>query len=350
MIKLQGVSKRYHTTQGEHLALDDIHLEVKKGEIFGIIGRSGAGKSTLIRCVNLLERPTQGLVTVDNIDLTALNADALRCERKHIGMIFQQFNLLSSRSVYDNIALPLSLKHSNKTKIRAKVDELLALTGLENRASHYPHQLSGGQKQRVAIARALACEPKVLLSDEATSSLDPETTLSILSLLKNINQELGLTILLITHEMQVIKHICDRAAVLDHGKIVEIAPVIELFTRPKSEVAKSFTQAEMHVEVPAIIKAQLKDTPTAGYFPLFRLAFVGEKTEEPFIVSLYTRFKVVANILQANMEMVHDASIGIAICQILGESANIAASVDYLHQQGIQVEALGYAPNHSSAH
>ncbi|EDM38867.1 ABC transporter, ATP-binding subunit [Pedobacter sp. BAL39] len=240
MIELRKVTKRFQQKNREVTALDEVSLTVPEGKIFGVIGASGAGKSTLIRCVNLLERPTSGAVMVDGKDLMSLSNSALAKERRHIGMIFQHFNLLSSRTVFDNIAFPLELDGWSRYQIRARVEELLALVGLAEKANDYPASLSGGQKQRVAIARTLATSPKVLLCDEATSALDPATTKSILRLLKDINERLQITILLITHEMKVVRHICDEVAVISAGKLIEQGPVDEVFSHPKHELTREF--------------------------------------------------------------------------------------------------------------
>jgi D-methionine transport system ATP-binding protein len=240
MIELKNVTKRFYQKGREIVALSEVSLTVPEGKIFGVIGASGAGKSTLIRCVNLLERPTTGAVIVNGEDLMSLSSSALAKERRHIGMIFQHFNLLSLRNVYDNVAFPLELEGRSKQEIKERVLELLSLVGLEEKALDYPDNLSGGQKQRVAIARALATSPKVLLCDEATSALDPATTKSILLLLKDINKRLNITILLITHEMRVVKTICDEVAVINSGKLIEKGPVEEVFNFPKHELTKEF--------------------------------------------------------------------------------------------------------------
>ena len=232
MIKLENVSKIFDVSGKKLTALDNVSLDIPKGHICGVIGASGAGKSTLIRCVNLLEKPTVGSVIIDGKDLTQLSDAELVLERRNIGMIFQHFNLLSSRTVFGNVALPLELEGTPKEKIEAKVNELLSLVGLSDKKNVYPSNLSGGQKQRVAIARALASNPKVLLCDEATSALDPATTHAILKLLKEINRTLGITILLITHEMDVVKRICDLVAIIDHGKLIEQGSVSDIFSNP----------------------------------------------------------------------------------------------------------------------
>jgi D-methionine transport system ATP-binding protein len=244
MIELKNVSKVFYKNKVPVSALSDVSLQVSEGEIFGVIGSSGAGKSTLIRCINLLERPTSGQVIVNGQTLSELPARRLVLARRDIGMIFQHFNLLSSRTVSANVAFPLELSHTPKAEIARRVQELLALVGLEDKAHDYPASLSGGQKQRVAIARTLACNPKVLLCDEATSALDPETTLSILTLLKGINRHMRITILLITHEMKVVRAICDRVAVISEGKLIEQGTTKEVFSNPQAALTKRFISSE----------------------------------------------------------------------------------------------------------
>ncbi|MBN9382430.1 MAG: ATP-binding cassette domain-containing protein [Chitinophagaceae bacterium] len=246
MIELKNVSKKFYKKRAVVSALSDISLRVAEGEIFGVIGSSGAGKSTLIRCINLLERPTAGQVIVDGKDLGGLTPQQLTLARRDIGMIFQHFNLLSSRTVAQNIAFPLELSHTPKKDIDRRVKELLTLVGLESKAQDHPVSLSGGQKQRVAIARTLASHPRVLLCDEATSALDPETTLSILSLLKDINHRMGITILLITHEMNVVRAICDKVAVISEGRLIEEGEVNEVFARPRTELTRRFISSAQH--------------------------------------------------------------------------------------------------------
>lgn len=342
MIDLKGLYKTYQTQDGPLAAINDVSLRVNSGEIFGVMGRSGAGKSTLIRMVNLLERPSQGQVMVGGVDLLTLDETKLLKERRSIGMIFQQFNLLSSRTVAGNIALPLELEKFPKAYIKERVKALLELVGLSNKARAYPDELSGGQKQRVAIARALANKPKVLLSDEATSSLDPETTDTILELLKRINQDLGVTILLITHEMDVIRKICDRTCILDAGKIIEEGLVVEVFSHPKTEIAKRFVLSNLHVEVPKPLEALLQKQATEQSAPIVRLTFLGKKAGEPLLASLYSKFNVIANILQANLNWIKGASIGMSICELIGKTDDITASIEFIKTQGIDVEILGY--------
>jgi len=251
MIELVNVSKEFHQKKAVVRALSDVSLRVGEGEIYGVIGSSGAGKSTLIRCINLLERPSSGRILIGGRDLLALSSRQLTLARRDIGMIFQHFNLLSSRTVFDNVALPLELSHTPRAELEQRVRELLALVGLEGKAEDYPARLSGGQKQRVAIARTLASRPKVLLCDEATSALDPETTLSILAMLKDINRQFGITILLITHDMNVVRAICQRVAVISEGRLIEEGVVREVFARPQTELTKRFIAAARHF-APAI--------------------------------------------------------------------------------------------------
>jgi D-methionine transport system ATP-binding protein len=258
MIELKKVSKVFYKRSVPVRALSDVSLRVSEGDIFGVIGSSGAGKSTLIRCINLLERPTSGQVIVNGQVLSALSARQLVLARRDIGMIFQHFNLLSSRTVFANVAFPLELGHTPKQEIAKRVEELLGLVGLEDKAQDYPVSLSGGQKQRVAIARALASNPKVLLCDEATSALDPETTLSILSLLKDINRRFRITILLITHEMNVVRAICDRVAVISEGRVVEQGPVREVFSQPRTELTRRFISTALSFDLPLPVAIHLQ--------------------------------------------------------------------------------------------
>ncbi len=242
MIEIKNLSKTFITSNSKIKALDDINLKIEKGDIFGIIGFSGAGKSTLIRCLNRLEEPDSGRILVEGKDITNMDKKELRSARRKIGMIFQQFNLLDSRTVFENIAFPLEIAGMRKQEVRSRVEEILQMVGLTDKAGSFPSQLSGGQKQRVGIARALANEPDVLLSDEATSALDPMTTYSILELLKEINRKLNLTIVLITHELDVLNHICRNMAVIEQGRIVESGPTEKFFTNPESDTAKSFVR------------------------------------------------------------------------------------------------------------
>ncbi len=343
MIELHELNKYYSLPDGAQInALQEVQISVKRGEIFGIIGESGAGKSTLIRCVNLLETPSSGRVIVDGEELTALNRKQLRLARRKIGMIFQHFNLLNCRTVYQNIAFPLELAGYSNRAISEKVQPLLELIGLAERRNHYPSQLSGGQKQRVAIARALANDPKVLLSDEATSALDPETKYSILHLLKEINERLGLTILLITHEMEVIKEVCHRLAVLERGRVIEQAEVFDFFTRPQTPTAKKFIRSYSIHELPETLQIHVSATPVPQSAPLWRLSFFGKVAQEPMISHLARHFGLSLNILQANIEEVRDAMVGVMMVEVNGEPENARQGMEYLTQKGVFVEVLGY--------
>ncbi|WYL97428.1 MAG: ATP-binding cassette domain-containing protein [Gloeotrichia echinulata IR180] len=323
MITFTDVRKIYHQGEQKVVALDGVSLHVKAGEIFGVLGQSGAGKSTLIRCVNQLEKPTSGSVTVDGQEITKLSGAKLRQSCQHIGMIFQHFNLLSSRTVAENIALPLEVIGYSKLKRRAKVEELISLVGLSGRANAYPAQLSGGQKQRVGIARALAGEPKVLLSDEATSALDPQTTRSILELLRDLNKRMGLTILLITHEMGVVKQICDSVAVLHAGKIVEQGQVSDLIAKPDSFLSQE------------VFPRRNGYTPRAGAV-LATIAFAGEQANQPIFATLARRFDVDINILSGSVETIGNQRVGQFHIELDGE--NIAQALEYLHESEFAVE------------
>jgi D-methionine transport system ATP-binding protein len=333
MIEIQGLNKNYESRGGKIFALREVNIQVKRGEVFGVIGKSGAGKSTLIRCVNLLEKPTSGKIIIDGIDLTNLSAAKLRATRRQIGMIFQHFNLLESRTVYENIALPLELAKENKIKIRKKVEALLELVNLQDRAEHYPVNLSGGQKQRAAIARALVTNSKVLLCDEPTSALDPESSIAIQELLGKINRELGVTIFIITHQMEVIKNICDRVAILENGLVVEQGNVIDVFAEPKTAAAKKMLQSYLHLELPEYLRQ-------GG--TIIRLVFIGKHANEPIVANLLERFKVTVNILQADLEQVHGATMGFMLCKFSGTTSGIAQAIEYLKELNIKLEVINY--------
>ena len=343
MIELSQIEKTYRGPDGPVTALKGIDLTVEKGEIYGIIGLSGAGKSTLIRCINLLERPTKGRVVVDGEDLTAMRATELRAARKNIGMIFQHFTLLSSATVYDNVAFPLRLSGLSEDTIREKVEPLLALVNLSDKAGQYPAQLSGGQKQRVGIARALASEPKVLLSDEATSALDPQTTKAILALMRDINRKFGLTIVIITHEMQVIKDICDKVAVIEDGVITERGSVLDVFTNPKRPMTKEFISAVMSSELPAAFSGKaISAAPIAGAPLLVWLTFLGESADEPVIAALIRRFPVDVSILYGNIDHIKDTPYGRLLIGLSGEDAATRDALTYLSQRELRIEVIGY--------
>ena len=345
MIKLDHITQTYKTPEGrEFKALDDVSIEIRPGEIFGIIGRSGAGKSTLVRCINLLNRPSEGTGTVDGKNLTELSEDELRESRRSIGMIFQHFNLLSSRTVYDNVALPLELVGTPKNVIREKVEPLLKLVGLTEHAHKYPSQLSGGQKQRVGIARALTNDPKVLLSDEATSALDPETTVATLALLKRINKELGLTIVMITHEMQVVKQICERVVVMNYGKIVEQGKVVDIFMSPQHETTKALIGNVMARDMPASILDRFRKArenhPNSDAVYLLRLAFSGNEVTRPVISECSRRFNLDFNILRGTVDDVQGQTLGSLTVLIEAESSVFIEAVNFLRENGVVVEEI----------
>lgn len=339
MIKFQNVSKIYPTGVR---ALNNLNLHIKPGEIYGIIGKSGAGKSTLIRCANLLERPSCGQIFSDGQELTQLPIHQLRAARRKIGMIFQHFNLLNTATVYENAALPLVLNKLSKQKIYDKIMPLLELTGLLERQHYYPAQLSGGQKQRVAIARALANDPKILLCDEATSALDPQTTTTILNLLKLINKQLGLTILLITHEMDVIKSICDRVAVLAEGQLLEEAPTAHFIMRPHTSAAQEFTHSILKQDLPTHIQQKITAYAETNSYPVWRIWFYGQASHTPITAHLIQKLGLEINILQANLEYIQHEMIGIMLVEVIAAPAELAAGIAYLTQAGLKVEVLGY--------
>lgn len=342
MIELHNIHKTFTGKFGEIAALKNIHLTVRPGEIVGVIGKSGAGKSTLIRCVNLLEKPTKGSVRVNHAELTTLKPDQLRQIRHRMGMVFQHFNLLSTRTVYDNVAFPLTLLHRSKSDINKIVLSLLEKVGLTQRAKSFPHQLSGGQKQRVAIARALATEPNILLCDEMTSALDPETTEEILNLVKNLNQELKLSILCITHEMEVIKKMADRVAVMENGEIVECENVIDIFKNPKTATAKRFVQTVFKSELPTEFQHKLHQDPIERGEVVLRFTFVGHTTLEPVINELVRHEQIKVNILQANIEKLRQETIGRMIVSMQLEKTPLQAIQHFLESKGLTVEVMGY--------
>tara|TARA_R110001583_G_scaffold1565_8_gene12230 strand:- start:2088 stop:3122 length:1035 start_codon:yes stop_codon:yes gene_type:complete len=342
MIEIKNVNKVFYQGDKAIHALSDIDLTIKQGSIFGVIGSSGAGKSTLIRCVNLLERPTSGQVVVDGIDLTKLSEQELTLTRRKIGMIFQHFNLLSSRTVFNNIALPLELAGESKSNIKSKVEGLLELVGLADKRDVYPANLSGGQKQRVAIARALASDPKVLLCDEATSALDPATTISILELLRKINLELNLTILLITHEMAVVKGICQEVAIIGDGKLVENGSVGDIFAHPKTDLAREFIRSTLDLSIPADYEARLQATRTEKSYPLIRLEFTGASVDAPVISHVAREFNIDISILSSNMDYVGGVKFGLMLAEFIGPEACADKAIQYLKEQKIELEVLGY--------
>ncbi|MDV2684170.1 methionine ABC transporter ATP-binding protein [Alkalihalophilus lindianensis] len=341
MISLQSIRKRFETKNGPVHAVDGVDLTIAEGEIFGVIGYSGAGKSTLIRMLNMLERPTEGDVTVAGKKLSALSTKELRRARQEIGMIFQHFNLLWSRTVRDNIAFPLEIAGVAKREREKRVNELIELVGLKGRGDSYPSQLSGGQKQRVGIARALANNPKVLLCDEATSALDPKTTDSILDLLVDINEKLGLTIVLITHEMHVIRKICHQVAVMEAGKVVEQGPVLDVFRKPKEEMTKEFVkQITEPEETTDAIKQMLADHPEGH---IVQLTFVGEEAESPLITQLIRTFDVEVNIVQGKITKIHEGSYGTLFVALNGQKEEVERAIAFIQSKKVEVEVITYA-------
>jgi D-methionine transport system ATP-binding protein len=342
MIEIRDLTKSFHGEDGAVHVLKRVSLSIQPGEVFGIIGRSGAGKSTLVRCINLLERPSGGQVFVAGQEITALRGRALRKARHSIGMIFQHFNLLSSRTALDNVALPLELAGATRPAARAAAAPLLELVGLGDKRGRYPAELSGGEKQRVGIARALASRPKVLLCDEATSALDPETTTSILALLRDINRKLGLTIVLITHEMQVIKEICDRVAVLDEGVVVEHGPVFDVFTAPTAEVTRRFVRDLVDRDLPAGLVARLVARTTGGENPVIRIVFRGPSAYAPIVAEVVRRYGILLNILQGTVDYIRGEPYGNIVVEAIGSAPDVAAALDFIRSRDLKVEVLGH--------
>ena len=339
MISLEHVSKTFSSTAGNVHAVKDVTLHIKDGEIFGIIGFSGAGKSTLVRCINLLERPTEGKVLVADDDLMSLSAKELREVRKKIGMIFQHFNLMKSRTVYQNIAFPLKDSKLSKEEKDKKILSLLELVDLKEKKDAYPSQLSGGQKQRVAIARALANSPKVLLCDEATSALDPQTTKSILKLLKRVKEELGITIVLITHEMAVIKEICDRVAVMENGHVVEEGNIVDIFTNPHAEVTRNFIASTSNLsQIYEMVEQGSDLTRLQSGEVLVRLHYGGTGTGKPLISEISRKFNVNTNIIFGNVEVLHHIPLGDLIMILGGEQVDEA--LHYMKEHDVDVEVI----------
>ena len=344
MIDIRDLSLTYQGPKGPVEALKHINLTIEQGEIFGIIGRSGAGKSSLVRCINLLNRPTSGQMVVDGRDLMTMTDAQLRAARHEIGMVFQHFNLLSSRTVYDNAALPLELAGMTKAQIKERIDPLLELVGLTHLADRYPAQISGGQKQRVGIARALASNPKVLLSDEATSALDPDTTRSILVLLRKVNRELGVTVVLITHQMQVIKQIADRVAVIDAGEIAEMGSVIEVFTQPQQSITKSLIDEIVPQELPASVlnrvRALAAKLPAGQSGQLLRLSYAGESAYEPILSHLIRELGLDLSILHGQIDEIQEQTFGSLAVFASGDASKIEAAISHLKSSGVVVQVV----------
>lgn len=341
MITLKNIDVTFKNKAKTIQAVQDVSLEIKQGEVYGIVGYSGAGKSTLVRVMNYLQVPTKGSVIINNQDLGALNSKGLRAARKKIGMIFQHFNLMEARTVFDNVSYPLRGSALSKSEKTAKVTSLLELVGISDKAQQYPSQLSGGQKQRVAIARALANDPEVLLCDEATSALDPKTTVAILDLLKELNQRLNLTIVLITHEMQVVREICHKVAVMEDGRVIEAGEIVSIFSEPEQALTRDFIQTANHLnkaietigDHPAIV--QLKPTDK-----LVHLSYVGSQTSQPLIARLYSTYQVEANILYGDIDVINQTPIGNLIVILAGDSQQITAGIAYLKEHQVKVTEI----------
>ncbi|KXG73948.1 Methionine import ATP-binding protein MetN [Fervidicola ferrireducens] len=341
MIRIRNLTKVYTSASGTVKALDGINLDIEKGDIFGIIGLSGAGKSTLLRCINLLEKPTSGSIEIDGVEMTGLSPKELKEMRKKIGMIFQHFNLLSSRTVWGNVAFPLEIAGFDRKTINEKVENLLNLVGLSDKARSFPSQLSGGQKQRVGIARALACDPKVLLCDEATSALDPETTLSILKLLKDINEKLGITMVVVTHEMNVIKQICNKVAVIEKSRVVEQGTTFEIFSRPKTQTARNFLKSMFICEIPEELKAKIKAlNGNLAEGRVVKIGFFGEITAKPILSEVVKKFGVNANILYGNIDNIQGTPFGTLVVQFEGKNGTADRALSYLQDIGLDVEVV----------
>lgn len=329
IIRLEGLGKQFATSNGTVTALDDINLDIYPGEIFGIIGLSGAGKSTLVRCINYLEVPTSGKVIFEGQNLSAMKESQKRMARRSMGMIFQQFNLLAQRNVLQNVCFPMEIAGISKADARKRAKELLAMVGLEERAKAYPAQLSGGQKQRVAIARAMATNPKVLLCDEATSALDPNTTKSILDLLRQINRDLGVTVIVITHEMSVIESICDRVAIIDHSHIAEAGKVSDIFSGPKSEIGRQL-----------ILGDAAGQRATFGNSRQIRIIFDGRESSEPVIANMILACKVPVNIMHADTRDIGGKAMGQMLIQLPEDETDANRIRNYLKTVQVAFEEV----------
>jgi len=341
MIELKNVDVQFETPERLVDAVKDVSITVNEGDIFGIVGYSGAGKSTLVRTINLLQPPTNGEIHVNGQDLQSLSPKELRQSRKKIGMIFQHFNLMNARTVEGNVFYALRSSDLDKTEKRQKVNELLDLVGLEDLHQAYPSQLSGGQKQRVGIARALANDPKVLLCDEATSALDPKTTLQILELLKELNQKLGLTIVIITHEMEAIKEVCNKVAVMEKGEVIEQGDIVSIFTKPENPLTKEFINTATHIDQaldklanhPSLLGLDYSDR-------VAMFSFTGGSASEPLVSSLYSKFHISTNILYGNVEILQETTIGNLIVILSGDEESQQKALDYLEKSNVTITLL----------
>ena len=341
MIRFENVSKEFDSEGISVAAVKDVSLEINKGEVFGIIGFSGAGKSTLVRCINLLERPTKGKVFINEKEITALSESELKEQRKKIGMIFQQFNLFSNRTVYNNVEFPLKRSKLTRRQKQEKVMRLLKLVDLEDKASAYPSQLSGGQKQRVAIARALANDPEILLSDESTSALDPKTTKSILTLLKKLNRELGITIVVITHEMQVIKDICDRVAVMKDGEVVEYGDVFDIFANPTQDITREFVEGTSNLSrIKELLENKSAITQLKQGEAILKFKYLERSASEALVSQLSRKFNLDINIIFGKIELIGDNPVGGLVSIVRGTAREIDAAIEYLKEKNVGVEVI----------
>lgn len=341
MIILENVSKSFESYGRTVEAVKNVNLQLEEGKIHGIIGFSGAGKSTLVRMINLLERPTEGKVILGDMEITSLTEKKLREERKKIGMIFQQFNLFSSRNVYENVAYPLKNSKMNKKEIQDKVNYLLQLVDLQDKTQSYPSQLSGGQKQRVAIARALACDPKILLSDESTSALDPQTTKSILKLLKQLNEKLGITIVVITHEMQVVKEICDNVVVMENGEVVEQGDVFNVFANPVKQITKDFVDSTSNLsKIHELINEKVSITNLKEGECILKFTYLERNASEALVSQISRNFNLDVNIIFGNIELIGENPIGGLVSVVSGEAENITSAIEYLRNKNVGVEVI----------
>ena len=335
MILISNVEKVFKNKKIEVHALRNVSLKVEKGDIFGIVGYSGAGKSTLLRLVNLLEKPTSGSVKIEGKEIINLSEKELNILRKNIGMVFQQFNLLESQTVYQNLKIPLIISGTSKNSIDKRIEELLDFVGLKDKKNSSVSKLSGGQKQRIGIARALATHPKILLCDEATSALDPKTTKSILELLKKINNEFGITILLITHEMEVVKEICNKVAVMQDGEIKEQGNIIEIFTNPQENITKNFISSVINDSIPESLKEELDLN-----LPVVKLTFLGEKSGQPLISEINKKFDISTKILSASVNELGNTILGVLVVQLEGNPAIINEVEEFIKNRGVKIERM----------
>ncbi len=336
MIELNAISVNFSQgKQGATSAVDNVSLHIRQGEIFGIVGTSGAGKSTLLRTINVLQRPSSGTVKVNGVTISDLSGSELRRARQSIGMIFQHFNLMQTRTVAENVAFSLKAAGKSPQEIAQRVPEMLSLVGLSDKADVYPSRLSGGQKQRVGIARAIANHPEVLLCDEPTSALDLETSAAILVLLKEINQRLGITIVLISHEMSVIKTVCDRMAVMTQGRVVEEGDVFDVFAAPQHPFTQQLVSHTLNLELPARLKEELQGT-------LLKILFVGDSAEQPVLSDVAVRYGVSVNILHGKIEYIGNRALGILVVLLThpSDSEQLAAAIDYVQTRTARVEVL----------